>query len=1711
MRATSGAAAPVRATSGAAGASGASATLSTQGCSVQTIPQGDNTVAIQASGASGGYGYQSGNPPGRGSTVSGTLSGVSGQLDVCVNVGGGTVNQVNGGFYGGNGGGASGVSVGSDFSHPVLIAGGGGGGGGNPPGESNYQSGAGGDAGYPSGVSGVVSFTSSNNNYSCGGSGGSQTGPGACSGFPETTGGATTSGGPGGGGNESGAGAAGGGAGYYGGGAGLAGGGGGGSDLCDEGIGTLATGALWGCSEATASGSPGVSLTFSYSNPNPAVYLAEPNNGQVVEQAPYSGPLTTVAGGLSNPQGMAVDPAGNVFIADTNNNQVVEVPAGGGAPTPIDTNVSQPWGVAVDTLGNVFIADANNQRVVELPAGGGPAVTIADNLGYPQAVAVDPHGDVFIADSANNDVIEVPAGSAQPATTAQEITIANGSNGVNDPAGVAVNTAGDVFIANRANFQGNGSVLEVPPGGPTKTIGAFGVAMGVALDAAGNLYVSDEIDGVVEVPADGSAQLTVINPGNNLAGVAVAAPPPTFTADTPPDLAPQGQSYSYTYTATVSSGEPTPTFALASGTLPPGLTLDPSTGVLSGAVSATGTWQFAVEARNAVTASLGPVTTITNAVPAVSTVSPAAGPTAGGDKITVTGTGFAQGSHVAFGSTAATSVHVQSPGSLTATVPPGSGTVHVTVATDGGTSSTSSADQYTYDATPSVTGVSPAGGPPAGGTTVTITGTGFVPGATVAFGPNTATSVSFRSATRLTATVPAASPGTVDVTVTTPGGTSPTSPADQYGYDRPTVRTVSPAAGPLAGGNTITITGTNFASGATVAFGSNPATAVSVQSATHLTATAPAASPGAVDVTVTTTGGTSPTSSADRYTYDATPTVAGLSPDGGPPAGGTTVTITGTNFVARATVHFGSRAGTSVTVQSATTLTAVAPAGSDGTVDVTVSTPGGSSATSGADQYAYGPPSVSSVNPVTGPTTGGNTVTITGTNFVSGVTVDFGTKAGTSVNVQSSTKLTAVAPAGSGGTVDVTVSTPGGSSATSSADNYAYTPQAGAVFAVDSGNTGGSGELVQMFPGGPQSTLASGLNNPSGVGVDAAGDVFVVIFNSYVVEYPADGSAQLTLAGSGYPESVAVDPRGDAFVGNGYGVQEFPVGGGQVTLDPNIPYAPGLAVDGQGDVFVSGDKFGSSGDVIELHANGTQTTVATGLNSPQGLAVDLKGDVFVAENGSNQVVEVPAGGGTPIPVGSGLQKPTGVALDAAGNVFISQGYPVDNVVEVPAGGGAQTTLGNLTGPTGVAAYAPAPTLTADTPPSYAPVGKAYSYTYTASTPPGEPNATFALASGKLPPGLTLNPTTGVLSGTPTSAGTYTFQVQTQNAVQRSVSPLTGITTLTPTVTKVTPNAGSTAGGGSVTITGTGFVPGARVAFGAGSYASNVTYKTATTLTATAPAHATAGVVNVNVLTTGGTSPINSADLYAYGAPAITKVSPNAGPTAGGGTVTITGTGFVPGATVGFGAVAATNVTYKTTTSLTATAPGQGAGAVRVSVRTAAGISPITTADQYAYGPPTITKVSPNAGPTTGGGTVTITGNGFVPGATVKFGTAAATNVTYKTATTLTATAPPHAAAGAVRVSVDTAAGISPISTADTYTFTAPTARSATPASPATKRPPPGAWQRAHSPRRRRHAAAATAGARSSTSSPSTASTLTVSPATKRPSRMARASGSTRRF
>ena len=90
-----------------------------------------------------------------------------------------------------------------------------------------------------------------------------------------------------------------------------------------------------------------------------------------------------------------------------------------------------------------------------------------------------------------------------------------------------------------------------------------------------------------------------------------------------------------------------------------------------------------------------------------------------------------------------------------------------------------------------------------------------------------------------------------------------------------------------------------------------------VVNATTITATTPAGSAGAVTVTVTVSGQSG--SLANGFTYAATPTVTSVSPNTGPTAGGTAVTITGTNFAAGATVTFGTAAATNVVVVNATT------------------------------------------------------------------------------------------------------------------------------------------------------------------------------------------------------------------------------------------------------------------------------------------------------------------------------------------------------------------------------------------------------------------------------------------------------------------------------------------------------------------------------------------------------------------------------------------------------------------------------------------------------------------------------------------------------------------------------------------------------------------------------------------------------------------------
>ena len=157
----------------------------------------------------------------------------------------------------------------------------------------------------------------------------------------------------------------------------------------------------------------------------------------------------------------------------------------------------------------------------------------------------------------------------------------------------------------------------------------------------------------------------------------------------------------------------------------------------------------------------------------------------------------------------------------------------------------------------------------------------------------------------------------------------------------PTVTSVSPPSGSLAGGNSVTITGTNLLEAQTVTFGGVPANSFTVNSSTSITATVPASTTlGLTSIIVTTLVGSNAPNAL--YTYVSLPAFTSINPSSGPIAGGTKVTITGSGFTGSTAVTFAGTNATSFTVVNDTTITAITPVAFEGGLaQVNVTTPGG--------------------------------------------------------------------------------------------------------------------------------------------------------------------------------------------------------------------------------------------------------------------------------------------------------------------------------------------------------------------------------------------------------------------------------------------------------------------------------------------------------------------------------------------------------------------------------------------------------------------------------------------------------------------------------------------------------------------------------------------------------------------------------------------------
>jgi hypothetical protein len=394
------------------------------------------------------------------------------------------------------------------------------------------------------------------------------------------------------------------------------------------------------------------------------------------------------------------------------------------------------------------------------------------------------------------------------------------------------------------------------------------------------------------------------------------------------------------------------------------------------------------------------------------------------------------------------------------------GTWTVTVVNPGSVSS--AAFNFTVSAsgtTPTITSVSPS--PVPGSTsaqTLTINGSNFVTGATVTYHdpqgnsyPGHATT--FVSASQLTdaAFNDANDGGTWTVTVVNPGSVS--SAAFNFTVSAsgttPTITSVSPSPVPgSTSAQTLTINGSNFVTGATVTYhdpqgNSYPGHATTFVSASQLTDAAfnDANDGGTWTVTVVNPGSVS--SAAFNFTVSAsgtTPTITSVSPS--PVPGSTsaqTLTINGSNFVTGATVTYhdpqgNSYPGHATTFVSASQLTDAAfnDANDGGTWTVTVVNPSGGSSTAFNFTVSSASPTVTSVSPSPVPgSTSAQTLTINGSNFVTGATVTYHDPQGNSypghaTTFVSASQLTDAAfnDANDGGTWTVTVVNPSGGSST---------------------------------------------------------------------------------------------------------------------------------------------------------------------------------------------------------------------------------------------------------------------------------------------------------------------------------------------------------------------------------------------------------------------------------------------------------------------------------------------------------------------------------------------------------------------------------------------------------------------------------------------------------------------------------------------------------
>lgn len=757
-------------------------------------------------------------------------------------------------------------------------------------------------------------------------------------------------------------------------------------------------------------------------------------------------PTVSVVNPTTGPSGTSVTITGTHFTGAT------AVVFGGTAATSFTVNN--------DTTITATVPSGSGTVDVTVTASGGTsALNANDTFTYsagssPTAIPSPVAGGWQLNGSASLIPSATPANlQLTPATTSQ----AGSAFWPTPVAGVGVTAAFDAFI-------GSGSGAD----GLTFTLANASVTAPTALGASGG---GEGFSGISGIAVSLDTYKNPVNPSSNFVGIATGPGPipDELTYATTNSSIPALRNIVHHFVVTTFSGGLSVTMD-GNQVLTYSVTLPAS--VLVGFTGGSGGLTDVHAVQNvSITAGTPPPP------PTVTGVAPSSGVT--GSSITVSGTNFTGASSVNFGGMAASTYTVNGPTSITVTVPTGSGTVDVSVTTAGGTSVANANDKFIYSGgppppAPAVTGVSPATA--AAGTTVTVSGTHLTGAAAVTFGGVSAATFNVINDTTLTATAPPGS-GTVDVAVTTGGGTSPTNGSDVFTYSAGSSPVTIPS--PVAGGwqlngsavlipsatppNLQLTSATSNEAGS--AFWPTPVAGVGL-AATFDAFIGSGSGADGLTLTMADASSMSPTAlgvggggegdsgiagvavSLDTYKNAVNPSSNFVGIATGQVPAGDQLNYVATNSsipALRNTVHHfavtTTSAGISVTMDGTQVLSYATAVPASVLVGFTGGTGGSNdihavqnvSITAGTPPP---PPTVTGVNAASGPS--GSTVTLTGTNLTGTTAVNFAGLTAPAFSVTSATTITANAPSGSG-TVDVTVTTPSGTSTANAGDTFAFT------------------------------------------------------------------------------------------------------------------------------------------------------------------------------------------------------------------------------------------------------------------------------------------------------------------------------------------------------------------------------------------------------------------------------------------------------------------------------------------------------------------------------------------------------------------------------------------------------------------------------------------------------------------------------------------------